>query len=139
VLKVGGTIMNKFIGGCDIFFAFLGGVLGWAFGRFDSLIYALVAFVLIDYITGILVAFQNKKISSEVGFKGISKKIMMFVLVAVGNIIDQYVIKTGSTLRMMMIMFYLSNEGISIIENAGSIGVPFPQKLKDAIEKLQEK
>jgi toxin secretion/phage lysis holin len=134
-----GTSLNKIIGGCDIFFAFLGGVLGWVFGGFDSLIYALIAFVLIDYITGVLLAFQNKKISSEVGFKGIYKKIMMFCLVAIGNIIDQYVIKTGSTLKTMMIMFYLSNEGISIIENAGNMGVPFPKKLKDAIEKLQEK
>jgi toxin secretion/phage lysis holin len=88
---------------------------------------------------GVALAFQEKKISSNVGFKGIAKKAMIFVLIALENIIDQYVIKSGSVLRTMMIMFYLSNEGISIIENAGSMGVPFPQKLKDAIQQLQEK
>jgi toxin secretion/phage lysis holin len=131
--------MSKLINICEIAFAFLGGLLGWIFGGFDSLIYALIAFVSIDYITGVLLAFQEKKISSEIGFKGIAKKIMIFVLIAVGNIIDHYVIKSGSTLRTMLIMFYLSNEGISIIENAGSMGVPLPQKLKDAIKELQEK
>jgi toxin secretion/phage lysis holin len=131
--------MSKLINICEIAFAFLGGLLGWIFGGFDSLIYALIAFVSIDYITGVLLAFQEKKISSEIGFKGIAKKIMIFVLISVGNIIDHYVIKSGSTLRTMLIMFYLSNEGISIIENAGSMGVPLPQKLKDAIKELQEK
>jgi len=136
---IGSNSMSKLINICKIAFAFLGGILGCVFGDFDSLIYALIAFVAIDYISGILLAFQEKKISSEIGFKGIAKKIMIFALVALGNVIDQYVIKSGSSLRTMMIMFYLTNEGISIIENAGSMGVPFPKKLKDAIEKLQEK
>jgi toxin secretion/phage lysis holin len=131
--------MSKIINICEVLVAFSGGILGWLFGGLDSLIYALIAFVIIDYVTGILLAFQKKKISSAIGFIGIAKKIMMFALIAVGNVIDQYVIKSGSTLRTMLIMFYLANEGISIIENAGSMGVPFPQKLKDAIQQLQEK
>lgn len=108
-------------------------------GGFDSLIYALIAFVAIDYVTGVLLAVCEKKVSSDIGFKGIFKKIMIFVLVSLGNIIDQYIIGSGSSLRTMLIMFYLSNEGISIIENAGKIGLPLPQKLKDVIRQLNNK
>lgn len=136
---IGGDDVSKIANICEVLFAFLGGLIGWLFGGFDSLIYAMIAFVAIDYVTGVLLAFQKKKISSNIGFKGITKKVMIFALVALGNIIDRYVIKTGSTLRTMLIMFYLSNEGISIIENAGNMGVPLPQKLKDAIQQLQEK
>lgn len=116
----------------------IGGVLGWLFGGFDALIYALIAFVVIDYITGVLVAICKKHVSSEIGFKGISKKVMIFLLEALGNIIDQYVLTSGSTLRTMLIMFYLSNEGISIIENAGNLGLPLPEKLKSVIQQLSD-
>lgn len=119
--------------------ALAGGVLGWLFGGFDSLIYALVAFVSLDYVTGVLLAIVNKKVSSEIGFKGICRKVLIFILVALGNIIDRYVLCTGSTLRTMLIMFYLSNEGISIIENTGKIGLPIPEKLKNAIQQLKKK
>lgn len=118
--------------------ALFGGTLGWLFGGFDSLIYALMAFVVLDYITGVLLAFYTKKISSEIGFKGICKKVIIFILVALGNIIDQYIIGTGSSLRTMLIMFYLANEGISIIENVGLMGLPIPQQLKEAIQKLSK-
>lgn len=128
--------MNDLCDYLKIVFASIGGVLGWLFGGFDSLIYALIAFVVIDYITGVLVAIQNKKISSEIGFKGISKKVVIFLLIAIGNIIDKYIFTTGSTLRTMLIMFYLSNEGISIVENVGNIGLPLPQKLKDVIKQF---
>ena len=112
------------------------GVLGWLFGGFDSLIYALIAFVVIDYITGVLLAICNKKVSSKIGYKGISKKVFIFLLVGAGNIADKYIIGTGSSLRSMLIMFYLSNEGISIIENAGNLGLPMPQKLKDIFKEI---
>lgn len=128
--------MNSIINNCKAVSAFLGGVLGWFIGGFDTLIYALIAFVSMDYITGVWLAVLEKKVSSDIGFKGISKKMMIFVLVALGNIIDQLVIGNGSTLRSMLIMFYLSNEGISIIENAGRMGLPLPQKLKEALQKL---
>lgn len=128
--------MDNIFNYCKIISAFAGGVLGWVFGAVDSLIYALIAFVALDYITGVLLAIHDKKLSSEIGFRGICKKAMIFALVAVGHILDQYVIGTGSSLRTMLIMFYLSNEGISIIENAGKIGLPLPQKLKDAIQQL---
>ena len=131
--------MNTHLNNIKLVFAAVGGVLGCIFGGFDALIYALMVFVLIDYITGVLVAVRNKKVSSEIGFKGISKKVMIFLMVAVGNVIDQYIITAGSTLRTMLIMFYLSNEGISIIENAGNLGVPVPSKIKGVLEKLIER
>lgn len=131
-----GNIMNEILNNCKILLALSGGVFGWIFGGFNSLIYALIALAAIDYLTGVLLAVYEKELSSDIGFKGISKKVMMFALVAVGNIIDQHIIGSGSSLRTMLIMFYLSNEGISIIENAGKIGLPLPQKLKDAIQKL---
>ncbi|MGN6711051.1 phage holin family protein [Anaerocolumna jejuensis] len=118
--------------------AFAGGIIGWIFGGFDSLIYALIAFVTIDYITGILLAIRDKKVSSDIGFKGIVKKFLIFLIVSMGNIIDHYILGTGTTLRTLIIMFYLSNEGISILENAGQLGLPIPKKLKSAIQKLND-
>ena len=128
--------MRDFIDGCKVGFAIIGGFLGWVFGGFDSLIYALIAFVALDYITGVLLAIHDKKISSEIGFRGICKKAMIFVLVAVGHILDQSIMGTGSSIRTMLIMFYLSNEGISILENSGATGLPLPQKLKDILQQL---
>ncbi len=128
--------MNSIMSSCKAISAFIGGVLGWFLGGFDTLIYALIAFVSIDYITGVWLAALEKKVSSDIGFKGISRKVMIFVLVAFGNVIDRLVIDNGSALRSMLIMFYLSNEGISIIENAGRMGLPLPQKLKEALQKL---
>lgn len=130
--------MDSVLDKAKIIFALSGGVFGWLFGAFDSLIYSLIAFVAIDYITGVLVAIHNRTVSSEIGFKGISKKVMIFALVALGNIIDQNIISSGSSIRTMIIMFYLSNEGISIIENAGKIGLPLPQKLKAILRQLNK-
>lgn len=131
--------MNKIVIVCNTIIALVGSIFEWLFGKSDSAIYALIAFVLIDYFTGVILSFHKKRISSEIGFKGITKKVMMFVLIALANIIDQYIIKSSSALRTMMTMFYLSNEGISIIENVGRMGVPIPKKFRDAIEKLREK
>ena len=125
--------MNTGINYLKITFAAIAGVLGWFLGEINSLFYALIAFVVLDYITGVLLAICEKKVSSEIGFKGISKKVMIFILVGLGNVIDQYIIGSGSSLRTMLIMFYLSNEGISILENATNIGLPLPQKLKDVL------
>ena len=128
--------MSFIINYCKAGLTLLVGVLGWLFGGFDSLIYALIAFVVIDYITGVLLAICNKKVSSKIGYKGISKKVFIFLLVGAGNIADKYIIGTGSSLKSMLIMFYLSNEGISIIENAGNLGLPMPQKLKDIFKEI---
>lgn len=118
--------------------AVMGGFIGWFLGGFDGFLYALLAFVIIDYLTGIMVAVLEKKLSSEVGFRGIFKKVLIFCLVAIGHIIDTQVIKSGSVLRTAVIFFYLSNEGISILENVALIGLPVPQKLKEVLEQLRE-
>lgn len=128
--------MNLDINYLRVVFVTIGSVISWFLGVFDSLIYALIAFVAIDYITGILLAIQNKKISSKIGFKGIFKKFSIFLLVSVGNIIDKYILCSGSSLRTLLIMFYLSNEAISIIENVGMLGLPVPKKLKDIVQQL---
>ena len=125
--------------GCQLGFAAVGGALGWFVGGLDGFLYALIAFVVIDYLTGLLAAGVQKKLSSEVGFKGIAKKIAIFLLVGIANIIDVDVIQNGTALRTAVIFFYLSNEGLSILENAGNIGLPIPEKLKTMLSQLKDK
>lgn len=119
-------------------FAAVGGFFGWFVGGLDGMLYALIAFVVVDYITGLMAAGLEKKLSSGVGFRGIFKKVVIFCLVAVGNIIDTYIIQNGSVLRTAVVFFYLSNEGISILENVGRIGLPIPEKLRSVLEQLKE-
>lgn len=123
----------------QLVFAAVGGWLGWFLGGCDGLLFALVAFVVIDYITGIMCAVVDKKLSSAVGFKGIFKKVLIFALVGVGHILDTRVIGAGSVLRTAVIFFYLSNEGISLLENAGHLGLPIPKKLKSILEQLHDR
>jgi toxin secretion/phage lysis holin len=120
-------------------FAAVGGWLGYFLGGMDGFIYALITFVVVDYITGLMCAILDKKLSSEIGFRGIFKKILIFSLVAIGHIIDKSVIGDGSVIRTAVIFFYLSNEGVSILENAAHIGLPIPQKLKDVLGQLHNK
>jgi toxin secretion/phage lysis holin len=119
-------------------FSFVGGYLGWFLGGVDGFMYALITFVVIDYVTGLMVALLEKKLSSEVGFRGIFKKVLIFTFVGIANIIDINLIKNGSAIRTAVIFFYISNEGISIIENSAKIGLPIPKKLKDILEQLSE-
>ncbi|MBC2397447.1 phage holin family protein [Clostridium sporogenes] len=123
----------------QVTFAAIGGWLGYFLGGWDGFLYALLTFVVIDYITGLMCAMLDKKLSSEVGFRGILKKVLIFSLVAIGHIIDKNVIGDGSVIRTAVIFFYLSNEGISILENAVHVGLPVPQKLKDILEKLHNR
>ncbi|NLI54393.1 MAG: phage holin family protein [Clostridiales bacterium] len=116
-----------------------GGWLGCFLGGWDGFLYALLAFVVIDYVTGIMCAVLDKKLSSEVGFRGIFKKVLIFSLVAVAHIIDKSVIGDGAVIRTAVIFFYLSNEGVSILENSAHIGLPVPQKLKDILEQLHNR
>ena len=118
-------------------FSAIGGFMGYLLGGMDGFLYALIAFVVIDYITGLMVAAIQKKVSSEVGFKGICKKVLIFILVGVANIVDKQIIGNGSAIRTAVIFFYLSNEGISILENTALIGLPVPQKLRDVLEQLK--
>lgn len=101
--------------------------------------YALVAFVVVDYITGVMGAVADKELSSEVGFRGIAKKVLIFLLVGIANILDVQVIGSGSVLRTAVIFFYLSNEGVSLLENAGHLGLPIPEKLKGILEQLHDR
>lgn len=115
-----------------------GGYIGYFLGGWDGFLYALVAFVVIDYVTGLMVAILNKKLSSEIGARGIFKKVLIFIMVGIGHTIDMYLIQNGSAIRTAVIFFYLSNEGISIIENAAVIGLPVPEKLKAVLGQLSK-
>ncbi len=131
--------MKEFWTTIQVVFAGIGGWLGWFLGGCDGLLYALLAFVVIDYITGIMCAVVDKKLSSEVGFKGIFKKVLIFALVGIGHILDTRVIGNGSVMRTAVIFFYLSNEGVSLLENAAYLGLPIPQKLKSVLEQLHDR
>ena len=130
--------MKNIINTIQLLFTALGGYLGWFLGGIDGFMYALIAFVVIDYLTGIMVAIIEKKLSSEVGFRGIFKKVLVFALVAIGHMIDTYIIQNGSAIRTAVIFFYLSNEGISILENSAKIGLPIPKKLKDVLKQINK-
>lgn len=120
-------------------FTVLGGLFGWFLGGFDGFLYALVALMVADYITGVMCAIVEKKLSSEIGFKGIFKKVLIFILVGIGHLIDTNLIGDGSVLRTAIIFFYCSNEGVSMLENAGRLGLPIPEKLKDILVQLHNK
>ena len=123
----------------QIAFSALGGFVGWFLGGTDGFLYALLAFVIIDYITGILCAVADKTLSSEVGFKGICRKVLIFALVGIGNIVDIYVMGEAGILRTAVIFFYLSNEGVSLLENSAHLGLPIPEKLKTVLSQLHHR
>lgn len=118
--------------------AALGGWLGYFLGGCDGLLYALIVFVVLDYITGVLCAIADRRLSSAVGFKGICRKVLIFALVGIANILDVHVIGTGCVVRTATIFFYISNEGVSILENAANLGLPVPKKVKDVLRQLHE-
>ena len=121
--------MKEFWNAVQFVFTAVGGWLGYFLGGCDGLLYALIAFVAIDYITGVMCAISDQKLSSAVGFKGICRKVLIFLMVGIANILDVYVIGTGSVLRTAAIFFYISNEGISLLENASHLGLPVPAKM----------
>lgn len=131
--------MKEFWNTIQLIFSAVGGWLGYFLGGCDGLLYALIAFVVIDYITGVMCAIINKQLSSEVGFKGIFRKVLIFLLVGIANIIDVQVIGTGAVLRTAVIFFYISNEGVSLLENAGHLGLPIPKKIKTVLEQLHDR
>lgn len=131
--------MKEFWNTIQLIFAGIGGWLGYFLGGCDGLLYALIAFVIIDYITGVMCAITNHTLSSEVGFKGICRKVLIFLLVGIANILDIYVIGSGSVLRTAVIFFYISNEGVSLLENAAHLGLPVPEKIKTVLEQLHDR
>lgn len=131
--------MKEFWNTIQFVIAAIGGWLGWFLGGCDGLLYVLIAFVAADYVTGVMCAVADKELSSEVGFRGICRKMLIFILVGITNILDVQVIGTGSVLRTAIIFFYISNEGISLLENAGHLGLPIPEKLKAVLEQLHDR
>ena len=131
--------MKEFWNTIQVIFAAIGGWLGYFLGGCDGLLVALVVFAAVDYITGVMCAVADKELSSEVGFKGICRKVLIFILVGIANILDVQVIGTGSVLRTAVIFFYLSNEVVSLLENAGHLGLPIPEKIKTVLEQLHDR
>lgn len=131
--------MKNTINTLQLGFSAIGGYLGYILGGLDGFLYALIAFVVIDYITGLMAAIVERNLSSEIGFRGIFKKVLIFVLVGIGHIIDTHLIGDGSVLRTAIIFFYCSNEGVSMLENAARLGLPIPEKLKDILAQLHNK
>ena len=131
--------MKEFWNSIQFVFAAVGGWLGYFLGGYDGLLYALVVFMAADYITGIMCAVSDKKLSSEVGFKGICRKVLILMLVGIANLLDVQVIGTGAVLRTAVIFFYLSNEGVSLLENAAHLGLPIPEKLKAILAQLHDR
>lgn len=131
--------MKEFWNTIQLVFAGIGGWLGYFLGGCDGLLYALLAFVVVDYITGVMCAISDHTLSSEVGFKGICRKVLIFLLVGIANILDVQVIGTGSVFRTAIIFFYISNEGVSLLENAGHLGLPIPEKMKDVLKQLHDR
>ena len=131
--------MKQIWSGIQLAFTAVGGFLGWFLGGVDGFLYALIAFTVIDYITGVMCAVTDKNLSSSVGFKGICRKVLIFTLVCIGNIVDVYVLGQGGVLRTAVIFFYLSNEGVSILENSAHLGLPIPEKLKEVLEQLHDR
>ena len=131
--------MKEFWNMVQMVFAAVGGWLGYFLGGNDGLLIALVLFVAVDYLTGVMCAVSDKVLSSNVGFKGICRKVLIFLLVGIANILDVHVIGTGSVLRTAVIFFYISNEGVSLLENAAHLGLPVPGKIKAVLEQLHDR
>ena len=131
--------MKEFWNTIQIVFTGIGGWLGYFLGGCDGLLIALVVFALFDYISVVMCAVQDRKLSSAVGFKGICRKVLIFILVGVANIIDVHVLGEVGILRTAVIFFYLSNEGLSLVENAAHLGLPIPEKLKAVLEQLHDR
>ena len=131
--------MKEFWNSIQFVFTMIGGWLGYFLGGCDGLLYALLIFIVCDYITGVMCAVSDKKLSSAVGFRGICRKVLIFILVGIANVIDINVLGQVGVLRTAVIFFYISNEGLSLIENSAHLGLPIPNKLKEVLEQLHER
>lgn len=131
--------MKEFWNTIQLIFAAVGGWLGYFVGGCDGLLYALIGFVALDYVTGVMCAVSDQKLSSEVGFKGICRKVLIFALVGIGHLLDTHIFGETGVLRTAVIFFYLSNEGVSLLENASYLGLPVPERLKAVLEQLHDR
>lgn len=130
--------MRELWNGIQTVVTVIGGWLGYFLGGKDGLMYALVAMVILDYVTGVMCAVSDQKLSSSVGYRGICRKVLIFALVGVGHLMDLYVMGSAGVLRTAIVFFYLSNEGLSILENAAHLGLPIPSRLRKALRQLHE-
>ena len=131
--------MKEFWNTLQLIFTAVGGWIGYFLGGCDGLLIALLIFVVADYITGVMCAIADKKLSSSVGFKGICRKVLIFILIGIANALDIYVLDHAGVLRTAIIFFYISNEGLSLVENSAHLGLPVPDKLKDVLEQLHDR
>lgn len=131
--------MDNVVDALRIAAAGIGGIVTYIWGPWDALIVALVAMVIIDYITGVIKAAVQGKLSSAVGFRGLLKKVAIFLLVAVGVMVDRVIPATNEAVRSAVIFFYIANEGLSILENAGELGLPLPAALKSRLRRCRTK
>ncbi|MBF0780786.1 MULTISPECIES: holin family protein [unclassified Granulicatella] len=131
--------MKELCSTCQVVFSVIGGTLGYFLGGLDGMLYTLLVFVVIDYLTGVLCVIADKRLSSEVGFNGIARKIIIFALVGIAHLLDVQILGHVGVLRAMVIFFYVSNEGISIVENASHLGLLIPEKLKSILQQLKER
>ena len=132
-------MMKEFWNLVQLGFMAVGGWLGYFLGGCDGLLYALLAFVVLDYITGIMCAIADRELSSNVSFRGLAKKVLIFAMVGIGHILDVQIFGETGVLKTAIIFFYLSNEGLSLVENAAYLGLPVPEKLRAVLEQLHEK
>lgn len=123
----------------DSFAGAVGAVIGFLYGEVSGLFWALIAFMAMDYISGVVIAVINKRLSSEVGFKGLAKKLFILCFVAMGHIIDAYIIGSTSVAMTAVILFYIANEGISLLENASLLGLPVPDKIREILQQIKKK
>lgn len=130
--------MDKFFNWISVVVGIFGGVFAWAFGAWDKLLCALITLIILDYITGLLKGWYTKRLSSEIGFKGIAKKIVILIMVVTANVL-QTVIGDKIMLREIVIMFFIANEGLSLLENCAEIngGGGIPPKLKAVLLQLR--
>ena len=131
--------MKEFWNLIQMAFAALGGWLGYFLGGCDGLLYALLAFVVLDYVTGVMCAISDRSLNSNVSFRGLARKVLIFAMVGIGHILDVQILGKTGVLRTAIIFFYLSNEGLSLVENAAYLGLPVPEKLRAVLEQLHEK
>ena len=122
----------------DCIAAAVGAAVGFLFGEANGLLYALLAFMAIDYVTGVISAAVMHKVSSKAGFVGLAKKLLILSFTAMGHIADNIILGGTPAVMSAVMLFYMANEGISIVENAAALGLPVPKKLKDMLDSLDE-
>lgn len=123
----------------QVAFTAIGGWIGWFLGGADGMLMALLVLMALDYLSGVMCAIEDRTLSSAVGFRGVMKKVLLLMLVGVANVLDVHVVGGGAILRGAVICFYLSNEGLSLLENAAYLGLPVPEKLKDVLSQLHHR